>query len=233
MKKPHLHGPFKADKILNAQQAHWEKTFSERIDMFGLEPSYAARRASEAFKEKGGINILELGGGQGRDTLFLAGEGFRVNVLDYSIEGLKAIREKSQKFGVSQSVVTLQHDIRQNLPFEDASFDGCFSHMFYCMALTKAELEFISQEISRVLKPEGLNIYSVRNTSDVHYQTGIHRGHDMREVGGFIVHFFSRDKVERLAAGYTITSIEEFEEGSLPRRLFLVILKKTETFPIQ
>ncbi|MEI6152836.1 MAG: class I SAM-dependent methyltransferase [Deltaproteobacteria bacterium] len=233
MKKPHLHGPFKADKILNAQQAHWEKTFSEKTDMFGLEPSYAARRASEAFKEKGGINILELGGGQGRDTLFLAGEGFRVNVLDYSIEGLKAIREKSQKFGVSQSVVTLQHDIRQNLPFEDAFFDGCFSHMFYCMALTKAELEFISQEIHRVLKPEGLNIYSVRNTSDVHYQTGIHRGHDMREVGGFIVHFFSRDKVEHLAAGYTITSIEEFEEGSLPRRLFLVILKKTETFPIQ
>ncbi|MCX5816608.1 MAG: class I SAM-dependent methyltransferase [Proteobacteria bacterium] len=226
MKKSHLHGPFTANKTLNAQQAHWEKTFLERGDMFGLEPSYAARRASEAFKGKGGIKILELGGGQGRDTLFFAGEGFRVNVLDYSNEGLKAIREKSQKLGVSQSIVTLLHDIRQNLPFEDESFDGCFSHMFYCMALTTAELEFISQEIRRVLKPEGLNIYTVRNTNDAHYQTGIHRGEDMWEVGGFTVHFFNREKVEHLAEGYTITGIEEFEEGNLPRRLFLVTLKK-------
>jgi ubiquinone/menaquinone biosynthesis C-methylase UbiE len=215
-----------ANKTLNAQQAHWEKVFFERTDMFGLESSYAARRVSEVFKGKSGIKILELGGGQGRDTIFLAGEGFQVNVLDYSNEGLKAIREKSQRLGVSQSIVTLQHDIRQNLPFEDASFDGCFSHMLYCMALTTAELEFISQEIHRVLKPEGLNIYTVRNTSDVHYETGIHRGEDMRGVGGFIVHFFNREKVEHLAEGYMITGIEEFEEGNLPRRLFLVTLKK-------
>lgn len=215
-----------ANEILDVQQAHWEKTFLERTDMFGLEPSYAAHRASEAFKGKGGIKILELGSGQGRDTLFFAGEGLQVNVLDYSNEGLKTIREKSQKLGISQSIVTLKHDIRQNLPFEDESFDGCFSHMFYCMALTTTELEFISQEIRRVLKPEGLNIYTVRNTTDAHYQTGIHRGGGMWEVGGFIVHFFNREKVEHLAEGYTIIGIEEFEEGNLPRRLFLVTLKK-------
>ncbi len=35
----------------------------------------------------------------------------------------------------------------------------------------------------------------------------------MREIaGGFIVHFFDRAKVERLATGYEIVSLEEFEE---------------------
>jgi len=215
---------------LNAQQIHWEKMFSEKADMFGVSPSYAACRAMELFKRKNWTRILELGGGQGRDTLFFAQEGIRVNVLDYSKKGLKIIREKAQMLGVSQSVTTLQHDIRKRFPFEDEYFDGCFSHMLYCMALTTIELEFLSQEIRRVLKPGGFNIYTVRNVNDIHYQTGTHHGEDVWEVGGFVVHFFNREKVEHLAKGYDIISIEEFEEGDLPRKLFLVILRKHNRF---
>jgi SAM-dependent methyltransferase len=211
---------------LNNQRRHWEKNFAEKPDMFGLDPSYPARKAAEVFKKAGVTKILELGGGQGRDTLFFAQEGFHVSVLDYSREGLEAIEKRAQSPGLSQSIATLQHDIRQPLPFEDEFFDGCYSHMLYCMALTTAELEFLSKEILRVLKPGGLSIYTSRNTTDVHYQKGINHGEDMWEVGGFIVHFFSREKVEHLAEGYEIAGIEEFEEGGLPRRLYLVTLRK-------
>jgi hypothetical protein len=51
----------------------------------------------------------------------------------------------------------------------------------------------------------------------------------MYEVGGFIVHFFSKEKVEHLANGYEIMSIDEFQEGGLPRKLFRVTLKKKGT----
>jgi ubiquinone/menaquinone biosynthesis C-methylase UbiE len=214
------------EEPLNAQKSHWEKTFSEKTDLFGVDPSYPARKAAETFRKAGMTKILELGGGQGRDTLFFAQENFQVSVLDYSKKGLNAIKTKAQSLGLSQSIVTLQHDIRQALPFEDKSIDGCYSHMLYCMALTTAELEFLSREILRVLRPGGLNIYTVRNTTDVHYQTGIHRGESMWEVGGFIVHFFSRETVKRLAKGYEIAGVEEFEEGVLPRRLYLVTLRK-------
>lgn len=216
--------------VLNAQQAHWEKTFSEKADMFGVNPSYPACKAMELFKREGRTRILELGGGQGRDALFFAREGFKVDVLDYSNKGLRIIREKAQKLDISQSIKTLQHDIRHRLPYRDESFDFCFSHMLYCMALTTVELEFLSQEISRVLQPGGLNIYTARNISDVHYRTGIHRNEDLWEVGGFVVHFFSRGKVEHLAKGYDIINIEEFEEGDLPRKLFLVILRRHNRF---
>jgi hypothetical protein len=94
------------------------------------------------------------------------------------------------------------------------------------MALTTSELEFLSQEVRRVLRPNGLHVYTVRHTKDPHYGKGIHRGEDMYEYGGFIVHFFSRDKVERLAKGYEIVGIDEFEEGELPRKLFRVTLRK-------
>ena len=55
-----------------------------------------------------------------------------------------------------------------------------------------------------------MNIYTVRHAGDAHYQTGMHRGEDLWEVGGFIVHFFSKEKVAHLAAGYNIATTEEF-----------------------
>ena len=66
--------------------------------------------------------------------------------------------------------------------------------MLYCMALTTPEIEHLSAEIRRVLVPRGLNVYTVRHTRDAHYQSGLHKGEDMYEVGGFIVHFFTRDE---------------------------------------
>ena len=95
------------------------------------------------------------------------------------------------------------------------SFDACYSHMLFCMALTTKQLEFIFQELKRILKPKGLVVYTVRNTKDAHFQQGIHRGEDMYETEGFIVHFFGNEKVVALSKGFEILSIEEFEEGSV------------------
>ena len=98
--------------------------------------------------------------------------------------------------------------------------------MLYCMALTTEELEFLSKEVRRVLKVDGMNIYTARNTNDVEFCTGIHRGESMYEVGGFIVHFFSKEMVNHLAKGYEILQISEFEEGGLPKKLYLVVQQK-------
>ena len=214
--------------VLSEQRQHWEKMFTENIDMFGKEPSYPGRRAAETFAKGNVRTILELGSGQGRDTLFFARHGFEVYALDYSEEGLSAIEKKAELSGLSTSLTTIYHDVRHPLPFDENSFDACYSHMLYCMALTTPELEFLSQEVRRVLKPGGLNIYTVRHTRDPHYRTGINREDDMWEItGGFIVHFFTEEKVKQLAKGYEILSVEEFEESDLPKKLFLIILKKS------
>jgi SAM-dependent methyltransferase len=213
-------------EVLNGQHTYWEKTFGEKPEMFGSEPSEPARRAAELFKREGKAKILELGCGQGRDSIFFAGKGFQVCGVDYSKAGIQAITQKAHKLGLSRFFRAVCHDVRKPLPFIDDSFDACYSHMLYCMALTSPELERLSQEVRRVLKPGGLNIYTVRNTQDPHYGTGIQRGEALYEVGGFIVHFFDRQLVEHLAKGFELVDIGEFEEGRLPRKLFLVTLRK-------
>jgi len=214
------------NEVLNAQSNHWEKTFQNKPDMFGTEPSHAAVQAVDLFKKEGRNKILELGSGQGRDTIFLAQQGLQIYALDYCETGINPMSQKVEDLGLSESITTVCHDVRKPLPFEDEVFDGCYSHMLFCMALTTAELEYLSGEIRRVLKSGGLNIYTARNTNDAHYGTGIHRGEAMYEVGGFIVHFFSREQVEHLAEGYEIVEVEEFEEGALPKKLFKVVLRK-------
>ncbi len=216
----------KVEEVLNAQHKHWESMLSTKPDMFGTEPSDPAQKAAELFKKEGRVKILELGGGQGRDTIFFAQNGFRVTVLDYCESGVETIAHKAKSMGLSQSVTPLRHDARKPLPFDDETFDACYSHMLYCMALTTAELEFLSDEIRRVLKPNGLNIYTVRNTKDPYFQTGIHQGEEIYEIGGFVIHFFSKEKVGHLAKGFEIVRLDEFEEGTLPKRLFRVTLRK-------
>jgi len=213
-------------KILNQQSQHWEKNFSNKPEMFGLDPSLPAIKSLKIFQENNINKIVELGAGLGRDTIYFAKNSIHVTALDYCESGIKIINEKSEKQNLSQNISTKIFDVRKKLPFEDNSIDSCFSHMLYCMALTSSELEKLNNEILRILKPNGINIYTVRHTKDGDYKKGIHRGEDLYENDGFIVHFFSKEKVNSLLNGFQNLKIENFEEGKFPRKLFFVCNKK-------
>lgn len=213
-------------EILNAQQNHWESMFAKINEMFGAQASFPASKALALYQAHGYNSLLELGAGQGRDSLFFAHNGVNVTAVDYTQEGVKAINEKAASFKLESLCHAVQHDVRLALPFEDEQFDMCYSHMLYCMPLTTKELKALNQEIYRILKPGGMNIYTVRHTNDPHYKQGMHRGEEMYEMGGFIVHYFSAEKVKELCAPFASFKIEAFTEGTLPRKLFCVVLKK-------
>jgi ubiquinone/menaquinone biosynthesis C-methylase UbiE len=213
-------------EILNQQSQHWESNFSSKPEMFGLEPSIPAKKSLKLFQNQNISKIIELGAGLGRDTIYFAKKSIHVVALDYSQSGLEAINQKAKKNSLSNSITTNFFDVRKKLPFEDNSVEACYSHMLYCMALTTSELENLNNEIYRVLKPNGINIYTVRHTKDGDYKNGIHRGEDLYEKDGFIVHFFSEKKIKSLLKGFKNISIDLFEEGSFPRKLFFVCNKK-------
>ncbi len=213
-------------KKLNQQSQHWEKNFSNKPEMFGLDPSLSANKALKLFQEKKIYKVVEIGAGLGRDTIFFGKNSIHIIALDYSPSGIKVINQKVEKENLSKYISTKLFDVRDRLPFEDNSIEACYSHMLYCMALTTDDLEKLNNEIKRILKPGGINIYTVRHTNDGDFQNGIHIGEDLYENDGFIVHYFSEEKVNSLLNGFKNISLEKFEEGTFPRKLFFVVNEK-------
>ena len=213
-------------KKLDKQSQHWEKSFSNKPEMFGIEPSLSAKKALKLFQKKKIDKIIEIGAGLGRDTIFFAKNSIHITALDYSGSGIKVINQKAKQDNLSNYISTKIFDVREKLPFEDNSIQACYSHMLYCMALTTRDLEKLNNEILRILKPGGINIYTVRHTNDGDFKNGIHIGEDLYENDGFIVHYFSEDKINYLLNGFENISLQKFEEGNFPRRLFFVVNQK-------
>ena len=213
-------------KVLDQQSQYWENNFLSKPRLFGLEPSEAAINTLKTLKEQNIKKVVELGAGLGRDTIFFAKNSINVEALDYSSAAIKIINKKALKHKLLSLISTKIFDVRKKLPFKDDSVEACFSHMLYCMALTTVELKYLNNEICRILKPGGINIYTARHTGDGDYKNGIHRGENLYENDGFIVHFFSEEKVREITNGFDVINIKKFEEGMFPRKLFRVTLKK-------
>ena len=194
--------------------------------MFGLKPSEAAINTLKILKKEKVKSIIELGAGLGRDTIFFAQNSINIKALDYSAEAIKIINKKILEKKLSNLISTKIFDIRKKLPFKNNSIEACFSHMLYCMALSSTEIKYLNSEICRVLKPGGINVYTVRHTDDGDYKNGRHIGEDLYENDGFVVHFFSEKKVRQISHGFNVISIKKFEEGNFPRKLFIVVLRK-------
>jgi SAM-dependent methyltransferase len=205
---------------LDAQHEQWQRMYAEHPDMFGAEASKSAKYAIELFQTEHVQDLLELGAGQGRDTLPFVAAGFRVVAVDYEGDALRTLADKSG------SLTVVVHDVRMPLPFEDSSFDAVYSHMLFNMALSTEEIGNLGHEVRRVLRPHGAHVYTVRHVGDQHFGTGVDHGDSRYEHGGFIVHFFDRTLVDRLADGFSTPEVAAFEEGELPRRLWRVTQRK-------
>jgi SAM-dependent methyltransferase len=198
-------------------------------DFFGAKPSELAQSVLPLIKAQGAKDVVEMGCGQGRDTWFFARNGLIVTALDYSETGICQLRDRSNQEGLMGCIEGKVHDVREGLPLPDSSVDVVYSHMFMCMELTEEEIQLIMDESKRVLRPGGLNIYSVRNDHDPHYGKFEPAGKDMwKNPLGLVVNFYSKEKVERFAKGWDIVHIKEFDDTSPPftKKLYEVVLRK-------
>ena len=209
-------------RLAAAQQTHWQQTYATHPGLYGDQPSDAAKYAAELFSSSGVTTVLELGGGHGRDALLSARNGLTTHVVDFSATALQQLSDTASARGLGSRIAMIEHDVRAPLPMRSASVDAVFAHMLLCMALSTNTIRAVVTDVRRVLRPGGMFVYTVRHTGDAHYRAGISHGDDIYEHGGFAVHYFCRQLVDELAAGWSLIDVHEFSEGGLPRRLFCV-----------
>jgi ubiquinone/menaquinone biosynthesis C-methylase UbiE len=202
----------------------WNKVYSEDSSFFGDEPSkFALMCYDKEFVKHKVKRILELGCGQGRDSLFFASKGLEVYAIDSSKVAIENLKSKLKKLYLHINLKNI--DALENLPFANNYFDAVYSHMFYNMGFSDYELKFLFSESKRVLKNNGLLSFSVRNDKDIMYKKGTKIAENVYDINGFHIRFFTKQDIKFFVNGnFEIQKIiEDYEE---PVSLYFVFCYK-------
>ncbi len=99
----------------------FDSTYDEKPEMFG----HPYKELQDYFKNcriRG--NLLDLGCGQGRDSIFLASLGYQVTAVDSSKVGISQMMNKAQSFGLQvDGIVSDIENIKLEKKFDIILFD--------------------------------------------------------------------------------------------------------------
>jgi len=100
-----------------------------------------------------GLNVLDMGCGTGRHTLWLAQAGAKVTGIDFSEGMLDKAREKTEGY----LITLIKHDLHERLPFGSGQFDMVVSGL---VLEHIGDLAYYFSEIERVLANSGRAVIS-------------------------------------------------------------------------
>jgi 2-polyprenyl-3-methyl-5-hydroxy-6-metoxy-1,4-benzoquinol methylase len=115
----------------------WDRIYQTDISFFGEKPSnFALSCYNEYMKKKNHVKkILELGCGQGRDTLFFASKGIDVTALDFSSIAIKGLIKHAKERSLTFMHLFLIPELSQfhlaktnSMPYTHICFSICTLH---------------------------------------------------------------------------------------------------------
>jgi ubiquinone/menaquinone biosynthesis C-methylase UbiE len=213
----------------------WEEYYSalrqlpERL----MKPVPFIAEALPVFRKMEARRILDLGCGVGRNSIYLAKQGFDVVGIDVSRSALRKAKSRFETEGIEN--VSIVCASMTHLPFIDHTYDVVISVSVIHHAV-KETIGKTMGEIHRVLKDNGLFLANLLSVEDYRYGSGL-----KIEDGTFRVsedfeekqfeevhHFFSRKEVQILLSRFKTISVEPIQSGGekRPHKYWKVIAEK-------
>jgi ubiquinone/menaquinone biosynthesis C-methylase UbiE len=207
------------------QRQYWDKAHASReLSAHSLSQTSFAEEVNRAIPPNSAM--LELGCGEGNDSIYFAEQGHKVEATDFSDIAIEKNRRNLSNINLRLKTV----DTSQPLPYPDGSFDVVYARLslhYFTDEITAK----IFAEISRVLKPGGQVCFMCKSVEDKLYGQGERIEPDMFELDGHVRHFFSVSYAQKLLAdnGFQIQKIEKGQEKLYERQaaFIKVIAKKT------
>jgi SAM-dependent methyltransferase len=133
-------------KVKFDSKSDWDQKYSRSSFVYGKSP---AKFLAENFDYlNSGSNILDMGMGEGRNAVFLAGKGHKVTGIDISSVAIKKAYHLAREFGVKIKGVVASLE-KYKIPKESYDAIICFYYV---------DRKLISK-IKKWLKPGGILIY--------------------------------------------------------------------------
>lgn len=147
-------------------------------------PNPFAKRAYVLMNKKHVKRVLDLGCGDGRDSVYFARKGVAVEAFDFSESGIESLRKKNP------NIKAYIGDIRK-LPFKKNSFDAVYAHLSLHY-FSDSETEKIFSKIHAILKKDGLLFVKCKSTDDPLFGKGKKIAENTYR-SGHVRHFFTKE----------------------------------------
>lgn len=187
----------------------WARTYDTDANTTRDLDAQVLRRSSLAIDD---CDVLELGCGTGKNTVWLAERAHRIIAIDFSPGMLEVARGRVPL----DRVRLVQHDVRERWPIDDASVDVVVGNLILEHLL---DVGFIFAEAARVLRPGG-----VMYCCELHPYRQLTGGqaHFTDEWSGEVVfapafqHTVAEYVNGAVASGLAITRLDEWTETNAP-----------------
>jgi tellurite methyltransferase len=143
--------------MAGTKQPFWEESYKRpgKLDTFGGgKPNKTVERI--AARLPSGIKALDMGCGEGRNALYLAGLGFQVSAFDVSPMGIKKLQTMAAERGLN--IDSSIEDMREY------SFPHKFD-LIVCMGclhlIKRKEWQALIKRMKEATTPDGLNIVEI------------------------------------------------------------------------
>jgi len=148
----------------SAIEQFWNSRFGQNEFVYGTEPNAFLREVAQSLAAP--ADILSLGEGEGRNSVYLARQGHRVTAVDIAVEGLSKIRRLAGEHGVMVDTV---HADLADYTIEHERWHAVVS--IFCHVRPPLR-ERLFAAIMRGLKPGGVLILEAYTPRQLDYDSG-------------------------------------------------------------
>ena len=181
------------------EQFYWNKKFSKE-KYFGEGPTGFAKECKSIMRSKNIQDILDLGCGQGRDSIYFSKMGKSVTAFDNSKKALDSI--------TNRNITKIKGDIKSLEKIKNRKFDVIYSNLALHFFKEK-DLQSIFNNLHTLLKNGGFLLITVKNKKDKYAGLGEKIEEHTYQYQGVIRHYYTRKELQKLLKKFKILEIKE------------------------
>lgn len=193
--------------MTNEKPEFWEKSFTEKQEMWGFEPAPSAVLTKDLFVQQGIKTVLVPGFGYGRNAQILRENGMTVTGIEISQTAIDMARKH---YGHE---MTIYHGSVTDMPFDHEKYDGIFCYSLIHL-LDAPEREKLIRDCYAQLNPGGYMVFVAISKEAPTYGTGTFLGKDRYEMfGGVQMYFYDRESIQAEFGNAGLIEVSEIREN--------------------
>ena len=186
---------------------YWNDIYSKE-NYFGTGQTILANLAKELIDKHSAKKILELGCGQGRDSIFFADCGYDITAIDISENAIKFVEKIKNEHNLT-NLELFVHDVKKSFNFLNNKFDLIYSNLAL-QFFELSQLDNIFSSINDIMNDDSLFLFSTKKPGDKYFNFGNKISENAFEYKGITRFFFDKPQLENtLKNFFNIIFLEE------------------------